>query len=48
MFTLVFCFVVSYVIIFVIGKLIKGVRISENEEAMGQDIVEHGEPAYVM
>ena len=47
-FTLVFCFVVSYVIIFVIGKLIKGVRISENEEAMGQDIVEHGEPAYVM
>lgn len=47
-FTLVFCFVVSYIIIFVIGKLMKGVRISENEEAMGQDIVEHGEPAYVM
>ncbi|MGN0138161.1 MAG: ammonium transporter, partial [Candidatus Methanomethylophilaceae archaeon] len=47
-FTLVFCFIVSYVIIFVIGKLMKGVRISENEEAMGQDIVEHGEPAYVM
>lgn len=47
-FTLVFCFVVSYAIIYVIGKLIKGTRISDSEETMGQDIVEHAEPAYVM
>ena len=47
-FTLVFCFVVSYVIIWVIGKLMKDVRVSEDEEAIGQDLVEHGEPAYYM
>ena len=45
--TLVFCFVVSYVIIWVIGKLMR-VRATENEELIGQDLVEHGEPAYVM
>lgn len=43
--TLVFCFTVSYVIIWVISKFIK-VRVSPEEEAIGQDIVEHGEPAY--
>ncbi len=47
-FTLVFCFVVSYIIIWVIGKLMKDVRVSEDEEAIGQDLVEHGEPAYYM
>ena len=47
-FTLVFCFVASYIIIWVIGKLMKEVRISPEEELIGQDLVEHGEPAYVM
>ncbi len=45
--TLVFCFVVSYAIIWVIGKVMR-VRATENEELIGQDLVEHGEPAYVM
>ena len=45
--TMVFCFVVSYVIIWVIGKLMR-VRATESEELIGQDLVEHGEPAYVM
>lgn len=44
--TLVFCFAASYVIIWVISKFMK-VRISDDEEAIGQDIVEHGEPAYL-
>ena len=47
-FTLVFCFVASYIIIWVIGKLMKDVRVSSEEELIGQDLVEHGEPAYVM
>ena len=46
--TVVFCFVASYAIIFVIGHVIRDTRISNNEEAMGQDIVEHGEPAYYL
>ena len=46
--TVVFCFVLSYALIWVIGHVIKDTRISEKEEAMGQDIVEHGEPAYFM
>lgn len=45
--TVIFCFVVSYVIIWVIGKVMR-VRVTENEELIGQDLVEHGEPAYVM
>ena len=45
--TVVYCFVVSYVIIWVIGKCMR-VRATESEELIGQDIVEHGEPAYVM
>ena len=45
--TLVFCFVVSYAIIWVLGKVMR-VRATENEELIGQDLVEHGEPAYVM
>ncbi len=47
-FTLVFCFVASYIIIWVIGKIMKDVRIPTEEELIGQDLVEHGEPAYVM
>lgn len=43
--TLVFCFSVSYAIIWVISKFIK-VRVTADEEVIGQDIVEHGEPAY--
>ncbi|MCQ2085282.1 MAG: ammonium transporter [archaeon] len=43
--TLVFCFVVSYAIIWVISKFMP-VRVSEMEEIIGQDIVEHGEPSY--
>ena len=45
--TMVFCFVVSYAIIWIIGKLMR-VRATENEELIGQDLVEHGESAYVM
>ncbi|MDO5853508.1 MAG: ammonium transporter, partial [Thermoplasmata archaeon] len=45
--TVVFCFVVSYAIIWVIGKFMR-VRATESEELIGQDLVEHGEPAYVM
>lgn len=48
LFTLAFCFAVSYAIIWVISKLMKGSRVSESEEMVGQDLVEHGEPAYVM
>ncbi len=43
--TIVFCFAVSYVIIFILSKFM-AVRIPEAEEPIGQDIVEHGEPAY--
>ncbi len=43
--TIVFCFVVSYAIIFILSKFM-AVRIPEAEEPIGQDIVEHGEPAY--
>lgn len=47
-FTLVFCFTVSYIIIRVLGRVMGGARVSESEETIGQDLVEHGEPAYVM
>lgn len=43
--TIVFCFVVSYAIIFILSKFM-AVRIPEAEEPIGQDIVEHGEPSY--
>ncbi|MFA6710566.1 MAG: ammonium transporter, partial [Candidatus Methanomethylophilaceae archaeon] len=43
--TLVFCFVVSYLIIWVISKLMK-VTMDETEEIIGADIIEHGEPSY--
>ncbi|MCQ2085467.1 MAG: ammonium transporter [archaeon] len=44
--TIIFCFVVSYAIIFVLSKFMK-IRIPEEEEPIGQDIVEHGEPSYI-
>lgn len=43
--TLAFCFVVSYVIIWVISRFMK-VCLTEDEEIIGADIVDHGEPAY--
>ncbi|MBR2254755.1 MAG: ammonium transporter [Candidatus Methanomethylophilaceae archaeon] len=43
--TLVYCFAVSYAIIAVIGRFVK-VRVPSEEETVGPDIAEHGEPAY--
>ena len=40
-----FAFVFSFVVFFII-KLIMGVRVSEEEEAEGLDVAEHGSPAY--
>lgn len=40
-----FAFIFSFVVFFII-KLIMGVRVSEEEEAEGLDIAEHGAPAY--
>ncbi len=45
--TLVFCFAVSYAIIWIMSKFMK-VRLTEDEEIIGADAVEHGEPAYSM
>lgn len=42
-----FAFIFSFVVFFVI-KLIMGVRVSEEEEAEGLDVAEHGSPAYHM
>ena len=41
----VWAFVFAY-IVFLILKLIMGVRVSEEEEAEGLDVAEHGSPAY--
>lgn len=40
-----FAFVFSFVLFFVI-KMVMGVRVSEEEEAEGLDVAEHGAPAY--
>ncbi|MEM7697006.1 MAG: ammonium transporter [Verrucomicrobiota bacterium] len=40
-----FAFIFSFIVFFII-KLIMGVRVSEEEEAEGLDIAEHGAPAY--
>ncbi len=40
-----FAFITSFILFFVI-KLIMGVRVSEQEEAEGLDVAEHGSPAY--
>ncbi len=44
--TLGFCFIVSYAIIWCLSKLMR-VRVTEEEELVGQDIIEHGENAYM-
>ena len=51
--TLVYCFVVSFVIMKVIDFVMlrltgRGARLSEEEQMIGSDIIEHGEPSYVM
>lgn len=46
-FTLVYCFVVSYGIILILSKFMR-VRVNEDEEMIGQDIIEHGEESYLM
>ena len=43
--TLVFCFVMSYALIWLISKFMR-VRLSEEEETIGADISELGEPSY--
>ena len=40
-----FAFIFSFVVFYII-KLVMGVRVSEEEEAEGLDIGEHGQPAY--
>lgn len=45
--TIVFCFTVSYLIIWLLSKFMR-VRCTEEEERIGQDLAEHGEPAYSM
>ena len=45
--TLAYCFAVSFAIIWVISRFMK-VRLSEDEEAIGADIAEHGEPSYII
>lgn len=45
--TIVFCFAMSYAIIWLISKFMR-VRVTEEEEMVGQDLTEHGEPAYLM
>jgi Amt family ammonium transporter len=44
--TLVFCFTVSYCIIWCLSKVMR-VRVTEEEEMVGQDLIEHGENAYM-
>lgn len=45
--TLAYCFAASYAIIWIISK-VTAVRLNEDEEAIGADIVEHGEPSYLI
>ena len=44
-FTLLYCFIVSFVIIKAVS-LVMRIRLTEEEEMIGADIVEHGESAY--
>lgn len=46
-FTLVYCFAVSYGIIWALSKVMR-VRVTDSEEMIGQDIIEHGEQSYIM
>jgi len=43
--TIVFCFAVSYMLALLLSKVMP-LRIPAEEESIGQDVVEHGEPAY--
>ena len=43
--TIAFCFTVSYALIWIISKFMR-VRLSEEEETIGADIAELGEPSY--
>ncbi|MBR6205422.1 MAG: ammonium transporter [Candidatus Methanomethylophilaceae archaeon] len=45
--TVLFCFAMSYGIIWAVSRLMR-VRLTENEEAVGADMSEHGEPSYMM
>ncbi len=44
--TLIFCFAVSYGIIWCLSKVMR-VRVTPEEELVGQDLIEHGEHAYM-
>ncbi len=44
--TLIYCFSVSYAIIWVLSKLMR-VCVTPEEELVGQDLIEHGEHAYM-
>ncbi len=48
--TIVYCFIVSYILMTVISKMFKvagkSAVLSEEEQQVGADIVEHGESAY--
>jgi Amt family ammonium transporter len=44
--TLAYCFAVSYCIIFALSKVMR-VRVTYEEEQVGQDLIEHGENAYM-
>ena len=44
--TLLFCFLVSYGIIWCLSKIMR-VRVTPEEELVGQDLIEHGEHAYM-
>lgn len=52
--TLVYCFVVSFVIMKVIDYVMKnvggkkGASLSESEQMIGSDVIEHGEQSYIM
>ena len=51
--TLVYCFVVSFVLMKVVDLLMKkvtgrGAAMTESEQMIGTDIIEHGEPSYLM
>ena len=41
-----FAFIFSFAVFFVISLIMRGVRVSEEEEAEGLDVAEHGSPAY--
>ena len=45
--TLVYCFAVSFAIIWILSKVMQ-VKLSEDEEAIGADLAEHGEPSYII